>query len=168
MKLKKLLPMLAIVVLVCALCAGTAGAYFTSYAEAEGGRPFTFEYVTELTESFDSWTKNVVITCSADSDPMYVRARAFAGADYKLTYTGDGWTEDDDGWYYCDAILQGDGTNPGSTAGLKIAISNVPTDAVEGDSFNVIVVYEITPVMYDTDGSALPADWSLALTSDNG
>ena len=50
---------------------------------------------------------------------------------------------------------------------LHVKIKNVPADAtegaMEGDEFNVIIVYEATEVQYDKDGNELPwdqVDWT--------
>ena len=54
----------------------------------------------------------------------------------------------------------------GNTEVLNIVINNIPTkeDGLEvGDQFNVIVIYESTPVLYDEGGNPLPADWNATL-----
>ena len=65
-----------------------------------------------------------------------------------------------DGYYYYTPIV-----NAGETTTiLKVLIGNVPEDVKEGDEFNVIVIYETTPVQYREDGTPY-ADWSVKLTT---
>ena len=121
---------------------------------------------TEITEDFADWTKKIEISSREDSEPVYIRARAFC-AEYSLEYSGDGWIrvppklpaaeETGDYWYYYDGILEGGKT----TSPLNVMIKDVPKKENEdpdknpeiGDRFNVIVIYESIPVKYDSDGT---------------
>ena len=104
---------------------------------------------------------------------MYVRAKAFSGSRYPLSYSSaDGsWQEGSDGYYYYNEILPGtvvgeDGTVTAAVTSELLVRIEFPEDAQEGDDCNVVVIYESVPVQYDTDGSALEpwaADWSAAL-----
>jgi hypothetical protein len=84
-----------------------------------------------------------------------VRARAFSGSQYPLEYSGDGWSLGNDGYYYYGDILSASE----STSELLVQISGVPVNADNDTSFNVIVVYESTPVLYKEDGTPY-ADWN--------
>ena len=137
---------------------GQAWAYFTTYAQAEGGYPIHLGDRTEITEEFSDWTKHVAVTSDPESAPAYVRVKAFSGSLYTLEYSsavsGD-WTPGDDGYYYYNKILNGGET----TTGLNISIGGIPEDAEDGDTFNVVVIYESTPVRYDSAGAEY-ADWN--------
>lgn len=141
-----------------------AYAYFTTYCEAEGGGPIMLEEKTEITESFSEWTKTVSIKSDEGSAPVFVRARAFAGQDIKLTYKFDEgqWIEGNDGFYYYSSVLQ-----PGdATSNLLVHIGNIPEGKEDDPDFNVVVVYECTPVQYDDEGNLMDpqkADWSVKL-----
>ena len=140
---------------------GQAWAYFTTYAQAEGGYPIHLGGRTDITEEFSDWTKHVAVTSDPESAPVYVRVRAFSGSLYTLEYSaevGGDWTPGDDGYYYYNKILNGGET----TTGLNVSIGGIPEDAEDGDKFNVVVIYESTPVLYDDRGEAY-ADWN-ALT----
>lgn len=140
----------------------SAGAYFTTYIVAEGGRQIRLGSQSMITESVSDWTKHVTVTCAEDSEAVYVRAKAFCGSRYTLQYDDeDGlWTPGEGGYYYYDSILQ-----PGkTTVTLHVHIDDVPDDPAEGDQFHVIVVYETTPVLYREDGTPY-ADWNAALTT---
>ncbi len=131
-----------------------AMAYFTDSTQAQGGYTVILGG-TDIQEDFFDWTKHITITCSEGAQAYYVRARAFAGKTYDLTYNGDdGWRLGADGWYYYDPILYGGE----QTTELRVRIENVPADAEPGDHFNVQVVYECTPVLYGADGTPY-ADW---------
>lgn len=138
---------------------GTTLAYFTTYATAKGYVEVSLEEQTQIKEDFSQWTKHLTIANQGEnSRPVYVRAKAFGGEQYTLTYSGSGWSQNADGYYYYGSIL-----NPGDTANvLDVKIDGIPKDAVD---FNVIVVYETTPVIYDANGNP-SADWNNIL--DNG
>ncbi len=145
------------VVLVTTSAVGMASAYFTTYTGAAGGRILHIGSGPDIEENFSGWTKTVIISNSADSGPVYVRARGFAGSEYSLVYLDEtgGWTAGEDGFYYYNSIL-----NAGEiTTALQVGISGIP----EGEeSFNVAVVYETTPVQYRADGTPY-ADWEVRL-----
>ncbi len=147
--------------------AGSAWAYFTTYTSASGGYALNLGHETEIVETYSEHTKHLVVTNEGDG-PVYVRARAFSGSRYGLTYSGDGWQAGGDGYYYYNTIVQGiaaaeDGTVVKSqTSQLDVRIT-FPEDAEEGDDCNVVVIYESLPVQYDSAGNALApqaADWS--------
>nr|WP_300816656.1 hypothetical protein [uncultured Acetatifactor sp.] len=139
---------------------GQAWAYFTTYAEAAGGYTIRLGDRTEIREDFSDWTKHVVIDSQEGSQPVYVRARAFCGSQYELVYSGDGWTQAGDYYYYNDILYGGQETNP-----LDIRIEGIP-ETPDKDYFNVIVIYESVPVQYHEDGTAFSiqeTDWSQVL-----
>lgn len=156
--------------MVLSLSIGTALAYFTANTEAEGGIKVNFGNYEEIKEDLSDWTKHVTITSKADSEPVYIRAKAFVGSQSGLTldYSGTGWTGnpasdwarnvDAEGFWYYNGIVYGGG----STSELLVKIDGVPKDAKEGQDFNVAVVFESTPVRYDANGNPY-ADWSSTL-----
>ena len=127
--------------------AGSAWAYFTTYTEARGGYPIELGDTTTIREDFSAWTK---------------RVKAFNGSEYTLTYTDSSgkWTPGSDGYYYYSDMVNGGE----ATGGLDIKIGNVPESVEDAASFNVVVVYETTPVRYDENGRPY-ADWSSTLYS---
>lgn len=92
-----------------------------------------------------------------DSEPVYIRVKAFCGSEYSLVFSDESgkWTPGEDGYYYYSDIVNGGGT----TDELLVKIENVPEDVTDADSFNVVVVYESTPVLYREDGTPY-ADWN--------
>lgn len=152
---------------------GDAWAYFTTYVEAKGGYPLLLGDETEVEEGFSAWIKSLVISSEEDSEPVYVRAKAFSGAAYPLTYSdgeafneenpgagsADGasavWTPGADGYYYYGKVLYGGGR----TNELQVKIENVPkNEDITEKEFNVVVIYETTPVQYKEDGTPYGVD----------
>lgn len=146
---------------------GITNSYFTTYADAKGSVAVDLSEKTTITEEVDSdLTKHVTITNVSDSTiAVYVRAKAFGPDSYQLSYTlSDGWSAGNDGYYYYATPLE-----PGqSTTELLVAIEGVPGygEAEDGDNFNVVVVYETTPVRINDDGTQY-ADWSTLLKNDD-
>jgi len=135
----------------------SADAYFTTYTGAAGGRTLNVGSQPDIEEEFSSWTKTLTVSNAEGSQPVYVRARGFAGGEYSLVYLDEtgSWTAGEDGFYYYNSILNaGEETSP-----LEVGIGGIP----EGEgSFNVAVVYECTPVQYQADGTPY-ADWEVRL-----
>ncbi|MCI8465709.1 MAG: hypothetical protein HFI63_07615 [Lachnospiraceae bacterium] len=161
--MKKKSNLLAVLALAVILSAGIgkAWAYFTTYAEAAGGYTIELGDRTEIQEEFGEWTKRVSVSNNETSgQSVYIRAKAFSGNAYELTYEDESgkWTPGDGGYYYySDPVKAGEATGE-----LLVHIGNIPQNANEGDRFHVAVVYESTPVRYDADGNPY-ADWNEVL-----
>lgn len=144
--------------LTAGLSVGSAMAYFTTYTQVSGGVTLSLDTTsTTPNERVEDWTKHVTIENTGDTD-CFVRVRAFAGSQYQdsLVYSGENWSLAADGYYYYSEIL-----SPGETSGeLLIAIDNMESN----HSFNVIVVQESAPVIYDGDGNPI-GDWDHILDS---
>lgn len=156
-KTKYFLALLAAVMILTA-GVGQAMAYFTTYTEAKGTRIVRLGDETTITEKFADWTKELTIKNEEGSQPVYVRAKVFApdtlAIDCPYGDSDPRWKKSDDGYYYySDALAAGEPAGK-----LNVHISKIPLEAVKGDTFNVIVVYESTPVLYREDGTAY-ADW---------
>ena len=169
-----ILSVLALILIVCAVISPTV-AYFTANADAEGSIPISFQYRTVIEDSVVDWLKTVRIQNvlhpdptdpTIESDPIWVRARAFSGETYPLVeapaVAGD-WVKNSDGWwYYQRPLLAGE-----FTTGITFELTGFPSEAAEDINFttiNVGVVYETTLVRYKADGSTY-ADWTLKLDS---
>lgn len=144
----------AAVVLAGGISLHGAMAYFTAYASAGGGAVLELGHSTEIEETFENWTKDIRITNTGDVD-CYVRVKVLAGSRFSLGISGDGWSSGKDGyWYYSTPVAPDDAT------GSLLAEITIPEDFME--DFNVAVVQECTPVLYDEDGNAY-ADWNLSI-----
>lgn len=163
MKKRKVLLYASVVCLVLSAAMDSAWAYFTTYTTAAGGYPIHLGDETKIEEDFSAWTKHVKITSREDSMPVYVRARAFCGSEYELVYGGSSkWSPGGDGYYYYSDILYGGET----TEELEVKIGGIPESAQDKDSFNVVVIYETTPVLYRDDGSPY-ADWEARVVAES-
>lgn len=164
MKHKNILLAAAACMLILSAGAGSTWAYFTTYTQAGGGYQIRLGSRSEAQEEVADWTKHVTVSNDgASNEPVYIRAKAFSGSQYDLTYSsvGNKWSLGEGDYYYYSDIVE-----PGmATEALDIKIQGVPAETEDGDSFNVVVVYESTPVCYQEDGTPY-ADWSIVL--DNG
>lgn len=169
-----ILSVLALILIACAVISPTV-AYFTANADAEGSIPISFQYRTVIEDSVVDWLKTVRIQnvlhpdptdTTIESDPIWVRARAFSGETYPLVEApaaaGD-WIKNSDGWwYYQRPLLAGE-----FTTGITFELTGFPSEAAEDINFttiNVGVVYETTLVRYNPDGTTY-ADWTIKLNS---
>ena len=148
-----LMILLAAVSAALVLAAGTqsAIAYFTTYAEAHGKVTVNFAHREEIDEHVNDLTKQITIKNQKGSQPVYVRARAYTGADYAMSYSGSGWTDGQDGWWYYNTPLGSEE----STAQLTATLTGISeNDLEEGKTVNVAVVYESTLVTYQYDAAS--------------
>lgn len=149
------------VIVVASAGIGEAWAYFTTYATAQGGYTIHLGYETEIEESYMAGVKSVVISNEVGSEPVYIRVKAFSGEKYPLTYSSDSdswrFMEADGYWYYDEIVYGGD-----ETAALNVKIEMPEKPAEDELEFNVVVIYESTPVRYEADGTPY-ADWDATL-----
>ena len=140
---------------------GSAMAYFTSYAIAEGGVEVNLGFTMTLPEEdVVANQKRIKLKNTGDYD-CYVR---LTGDKYKdsIVYSEpeglSNWAPGSDGYYYYrnasgDIILE----PKSETTQINVGFS-FPT--VEPSDFNVIIIQECTPVLYDANGNPY-ADWSV-------
>ena len=76
---------------------------------------------------------------------------------------GTQWTIGDDGYWYYESVLPA-----GETTKQELNISyQFPSGDGKASEFNVVVIQECTPVLFDENGNAY-ADWNHAVTADSG
>lgn len=159
---RKLLVLLALVLALTTILP-TALAYFTTNASAAGSVAVALGSDPSIKEDVDeTHGKTVTITNGANSaQPVFVRMRAFASSDMSLNYSENDtsiWEKKDDGWYYLRQPLA-----PGDKQTFYVNFNNPQPGTI--DDFDITVVYETTPVVYDKDGNA-QANWDLKLDTD--
>ena len=133
----------------------TSLAYFTTYATAKGSHELALGTQTTLHEDIKGMEKHVRIENTGGID-CYVRVKVFAGSTVKLSFAGDGWKQEADGyWYYGNIVA------PGASANTMVVSITGPEDE-DMETFNVVVVQECTPVLYNEAGEPY-ADWALSL-----
>ena len=153
----------AAVALTGTLAVGSAYAYFTTYSEAKGNVVFELgETRTEPHEEVIGGKKIVSIENTGDYD-CYIRIRAYAGNNYKLTYEDGGsgkWYDGKDGyWYYKDILTVGSTSKTSKTVNV-ILPQELLKDVTDEKDLNVIVIQECTPVQYHDNGEPY-ADWNV-------
>lgn len=133
---------------------GQAMGYFTTYVTAAGGYPVELGYETEIEENVTDMTKHIVISNTGETD-CYVRVKVFSGSQFEIDFSSaGGWSLGEDGyWYYQEILPVGEDTSE------LLAAITVPEDYK--DTFNIVVVQECTPVLYDQAGQPY-ADWERA------
>lgn len=156
-------PALTAWILAAVLVTGSAcpaWAYFTSYARAENGYTIYLDDIITVTETFQDWEKTVTITNGADSSPVYVRLTAYCGSAYSLIYndTTGKWTKGSDGYYYYSDPLDGGQSADSMVIQIRDKDGNRVSGVADGTEFDVVVVFESTPVLYREDGTPY-ADW---------
>lgn len=181
--MKKRRILLALLALALALTTAlpAAMAYFTTNARANGTRTLELGGTTTIEEIMAGWQKQVTISADDDSQPMWVRARAYpmdrvsnieSEIEGAWVYGGD-----KDGWWYFTTPLANpaeDGVSMAATSKLLVTVDPVKVDEVGQipDGFDVTVVYESAPVLYDTDGTRLDYTnakvWSSTTTTTPG
>ena len=162
-----------IAALACALLVSAnavpAFAYFTDTSAANGGLTLGIVPKTDISEKYATGTKHVVITNDETAtSPVFVRARVFASDAFSTSIGGSNWSGPDaQGWYeYANPVEAG-----GATDELTVSITFPPVSSDQdvsgaqiGDNYNIVIIYESTPVLYDEAGDAY-ADWEFILDS---
>ena len=150
----------AALIMVATVAIGSAMAYFTTYVTAKGGYVVELGFTkTEIEEVVEYGKKVITLTNTGDFD-CYVRLKALTGDAYKdsLVYSepdnAGKWTPGADGFYYYSEIVAPAGTTSELVVRFAFPEGEEPTD------FNVIIIQECTPVLYDENGDAY-ADWSV-------
>jgi len=170
-KRKLVLTFLVFALIICANIQ-PAMAYFTTFTYAKGGHPIYLRDTTRIEEQFSNLTKHVRIRSEANSSPVWVRAKVFYAyqgieeikikQDDESTSKWKKGAADGNGYVYynyLEPLLGG-----GVTEELTITIKTKDTLTPEaGDQYDVIVVYESTPVRYDEKGQILAVDWNTDL-----
>lgn len=139
----------------------SAMAYFTTYASAEGGYTLSLGSKTEIEENVEAMTKHIAIRNTGDAD-CYVRVKVFCGEQFELQFSGEEgqWTQKEDGYWYYNEIVPA-----GAQTSELLAKIVVPEEYK--DNFDVIVIQECAPVVYDENGNPT-VDWNLKADAGNG
>ena len=178
--MKKRTFLIALPAIVLVLSAGIrpAMSYFSDYTTATGGVKVTVTEGPEATEEEKDMVKTLVISNKEDADPIFVRAKViYSSSKATVEVTPDSgakWTDAklaSDGYYYYTELLEGGKqTEP---LQVKITVTRQldeegnPIEPMEGDEFNVVVVYESVLARYNDAGTDYvtwdAADWSIPL-----
>ena len=113
-------------------------------------------------ETVDKDGKHVTITNTGDYD-CFVRVTAFAPMELTYTAPNGGWQAEDDGYWHYEGVLPAGETTP------ELKEINISYKFPEGENrpeeFNIVVIQECTPVLYDENGNPY-ADWNHVITTE--
>lgn len=143
-----------------------AAAYFTTYVSAGGSHVVNLGSQTEIHENkVTNMTKHIFITNNSQTNDCFVRVKVFAGDLLKISFkdtseSGNLWTySEEDGYWYYGPILPA-----GASTEILDAKIEVPEN-FDQDSFNVVVIQECTPVIYDEKTGNPSADWNIVYSA---
>ena len=159
---KPLIMAAATLALIGTLAVGSAMAYFTTYSTAGGGVTMNMGFTETIpNEEVDENGKHITITNTGDYD-CFVRVKAFAPVELTYNAPDGGWTDGGDGYWYYDEVLPA-----GETTSHELNITyKFPSGDEKPEEFNIVVIEECTPVLYQEDGTPY-ADWNHVITSDS-
>ena len=137
-------------------------AYFTTYSTAGGGVTMNMGFTETIpNEEVDENGKHITITNTGDYD-CFVRVKAFAPVELTYNAPDGGWTDGGDGYWYYDEVLPA-----GETTSHELNITyKFPSGDEKPEEFNIVVIEECTPVLYQEDGTPY-ADWNHVITGDS-
>ena len=139
----------AALTLTAGLSVGSAMAYFTTYVTAQGGQELSLGFTEVIPdEEVSDWTKHIKIENTGDYD-CFVRVKAFAPVELTYNAPNGGWTAGDKGYWYYDKVLPA-GKKTETELNIKYTFPSVNDKPEE---FNIVVIQECTPVLYDENGN---------------
>lgn len=163
-KNKKVLAMSAAALgMTAALTIESSLAYFTTYVSAGGSLTVDLGAETTIHEDVSNMTKHISIRNVSQTNDCFVRVKVFYGGELAIDFTDvsgdDNWYQGEDDYWYYRPILPAstDPDNPSQTTVLDAKI--ILPEGFDRDNFNVVVIQECTPVVYDESGNAT-ADWT--------
>ncbi len=166
---KQLLLVLSALVLCLSVSVGMTLAYFTDWTAASGeGKVADMKPDTELKEEIQNLDKVITVENTGTAE-AFIRVKVFYPNpelnNMEVTFESDeGWEEKDDGYWFYTKVLAGGET----TSELKVNVTaHVKADGGTPD-FQIIVVHENTPAVYDESGNAQPRDWYAAQSQTEG
>ena len=136
-------------VLVLSITVGLTMAYFSDHTAAKGGMKVALGSKTEIEEDQpDDHTKTIIINNTGETDVM-VRVAVYGPGE--ISYSGSGWTNGNDGYWYYNSIIPA-----GESSDALTATWEVPADL--GDDYSVVVTQEAEMVVYDAKGKVAAPD----------
>ena len=159
---KPLIMAAAALALTGTLAVGSAMAYFTTYTTAGGGVTMNMGFTETIpNETVDKDGKHVTITNTGDYD-CFVRVKAFAPMELTYTADPDKWEAKNDGYWHYKEVLP---AKKSTSTELNISYK-FPEGKDKPEEFNIVVIQECTPVLYDENGNPY-ADWNHVITTED-
>lgn len=165
MTLKSLAQRAGLVAAATVIClvavAGTAFAYFTDYVAANGSKTLNLEYSTETKEELDGLDKHITMTNTGNTE-VFVRVQLFygEGSNQNVTVTvpgegtGEGWSQDaadSHVWNYAGTLAPGQSTS-------QLVVDVTANETIK--DYNIVVIGQTSPVLYDENNDPYPSIWS--------
>lgn len=162
MQLTKRVSIIAVATALCLVAfAGTALAYFSDLTIANGQKSINLGYSTETVEEKDGLDKHIVMTNTGDTDVM-VRVQMFYPTSdpdtIKVTVEGTNWREVEGSeahMFVYDKVLA-----PGEETEILLATVDIKNVEAAPNQFDVIVVGQTAPAVYNADGVAHGFGWN--------
>lgn len=159
---KPLIMAAATLALTGTLAVGSAMAYFTTYSTAGGGVTMNMGFTETIpNETVDKDGKHVTIKNTGDYD-CFVRVKAFAPMELTYTADPDKWEAKNDGYWHYKEVLP---AKKSTSTELNISYK-FPEGKDKPEEFNIVVIQECTPVLYDENGNPY-ADWNHVITTED-
>lgn len=159
---KPLIMATAALALTGTLAVGSAMAYFTTYTTAGGGVTMNMGFTETIpNETVDKDGKHVTIKNTGDYD-CFVRVKAFAPMELTYTADPDKWEAKNDGYWHYKEVLP---AKKSTSTELNISYK-FPEGKDKPEEFNIMVIQECTPVLYDENGNPY-ADWNHVITTED-
>lgn len=161
--MKHKLALLLLILMLMVVSVPSAFSYFFTYTTVKGTVAVELDAddSSEINETADNTTKDVVITADDGSSPIFVRVKVFYVKDDVTVdpIKGENWSalwlEGDDIYHYLTPIDGVADSSFGDTAAIsfRIAIASGEAD----DTKHVVVVYEATPALFsETEPTSAP------------
>ena len=159
---KPLIMATAALALTGTLAVGSAMAYFTTSTTAGGGVTMNMGFTETIpNETVDKDGKHVTIKNTGDYD-CFVRVKAFAPMELTYTADPDKWEAKNDGYWHYKEVLP---AKKSTSTELNISYK-FPEGKDKPEEFNIVVIQECTPVLYDENGNPY-ADWNHVITTED-
>ena len=159
---KPLIMATAALALTGTLAVGSAMAYFTTYTTAGGGVTMNMGFTETIpNETVDKDGKHVTIKNTGDYD-CFVRVKAFAPMELTYTADPDKWEAKNDGYWHYKEVLP---AKKSTSTELNISYK-FPEGKDKPEEFNIVVIQECTPVLYDENGNPY-ADRNHVITTED-
>ena len=133
-------------------------AYFYTYAESSGSVALTLKDDTDINEPYIRDGVKHVEILAEEGDPVMVRVRVFNpnNVDWEYAnYDASLWKQEGDYMVYQQPL------NGGETATIDVKVHlESMEEPKDGDEFNVIVVYEAVPALYDDATGTWYGEWN--------
>lgn len=142
--------------LVLSLSVGLSLAYFSDYANAEGGAKLSLGATTEIDEEVDPDTGAKSVWVNNTGDTNVVVRVAIVGPTQMEVTAAENWVKNGDYYYYKKVLKPGESTK----VDTLVAQVTLPAGTDLGDEYQIVVVHESAQPTYDGENNVeKPEGW---------